>query len=134
MRQQRLALLFAITCLASLAEADAPDAVTTPAVYESIDDIAIGRVFLSPAERKQLDAVRHLPADGGSAPADPTQAPTATTSPAPKGLGFIRVHGKAARVFKDGDFVAAPPGDQILKAVPDGVIVRHDDDAVDDTP
>ena len=133
MKLSRLAAVVAITCVASLAAADAPDAVNAPAVYESIDDIAIGRVFLSPAERQQLDAIRHLPADAASGPADPAAAP-ATASPVPKGSGFIRVHGKAARVFKDGDFVTAAPGERVATEVPDGVIVRHEEGNGDDAP
>lgn len=133
MKPHRLVFLIAITCLAPLAEADAPDAVTKPAVYESIDDIAIGRVFLSPAERQQLDAIRHLTADAASGPADTAAASTATST-APEGFGYIRAQGKAARVFKDGDFIAAAPGERVLTAVPDGVIVRHKDGAGDETP
>ncbi len=128
-----LAFLIVAMSLASLAGADAPEPLETTAVYESIDDITIGRVFLSPAERKQLDAIRHLPEQAAAAQTGAAPAPVAET-PKPTGLGFIRVDGKATRVFRNGEFVAAPPGRRDLTALSDGVIVRHEDGAGDDSP
>ncbi len=133
MTLQRLILLAATAGLATVALAEAPDSAESAAVYESIDDIVIGRVFLSPAERQQLDAIRHLPAQATAVPSGTSPAPVAE-APKPKGVGFIRRTGKATRVFKDGDFVTAQPGKRVITEVTDGVIVRHEDDAGDDSP
>jgi hypothetical protein len=134
MMPAKLLFVLAIICLASLAAADAPDSFEPAAVYESIDDVVIGRVFLSPAERKQLDAVRHLPEHTSSAVTDATAAAPAAASAKPKGFGYIQVKGKAARVFRNGDFVAAEPGTRDVTAVTDGVIIRHEEDAGSDGP
>lgn len=84
--------------------------VATPAiagedgVYESLNRIPIGRVFLSPEERARLDEIR-------------VKGPIDSASPQPVGkkpalasdenaAGFIVSDSGTTRVWKDGDFVA----------------------------
>ncbi len=96
-------------------------------IYESLDGIRIGRVFLSPGERKQLDSVRHLKPGPVGAPSAAEDAAAEPEPEEPRGYGFIQVHGKAPRVFKDGDFVSAPDVGGDVDAMPPGVFVRHED-------
>ena len=105
-------------------------------IYESMDGMKIGRVFLSPGERMRLDAVRHLePAPGGPAgPIDPTAAGPEPEPEPPTGYGFIQVSGKAPRVFRDGDFVRAAAADAGVDDAPPGVLIRHEDSGDEDGP
>ena len=89
-------------------------------IYESIDGVVIGRVFLSPAERTRLDAARRGSPEQAERPA--TDVASAVTSTA---AGYIRVGGKAPAVFRDGRFVRA--GDRPLpEPETPGLIRRHD--------
>lgn len=94
-------------------------------VYESLADVKIGRIFLSPSERISLDNQR------GKAPALAIAAKPAVTARAtqsPDAAGYILRSGGPTRVWSNGNFVPAEdasdvtfPGDvEVLrKAVPE---------------
>ena len=111
--------------LSASAWAEEPVELENGPIYESVDGVAIGRVFLSPGERERLDAVRHLPQNAASA--NDTVASGEAQPAQPKGVGFIQVSGKAPRVFRDGDFVRSSRGKRGVDAMPAGIIVRHED-------
>ena len=97
-------------------------------IYEAIDEASVGRVFLTPAERRWLDAARAEPrrvADKVDAPAD------AAAKPGDRAAGFIRVPGKVPRVFRRDRFVPADASsiaEQLsTDSTPGIVIVRHAD-------
>ena len=73
-------------------------------VYESLADVEVGRVFLSPDQRAHLDERR------GKAPV-PVAATSAGTSPVKKKpgntAGYIVSSSGISRVWSNGDFVAA---------------------------
>ncbi len=84
--------------------------LTTPAiahedsVYESLGNIPIGRIFLSPEERTRLDKVRgKAPVQSSSSRATGIARSRATNSDA---AGFIVSDSGKTRVWKNGDFVA----------------------------
>jgi len=73
-------------------------------IYESLGHIPIGRVFLSPGERDQLDSIRMT---GPKRASD--VAPRVSQSARPKNnkaAGYIISNSGTARVWKNGDFVA----------------------------
>lgn len=116
--------------LASLGvAADEPDdRVFEQRIYESVDGVAIGRVFLSPGERERLDAIRHLPQDSGPVSASDGTLPREAEPVSPRGVGYIQADGKAARVFRDGDFVTAPRSEAQVNGLASGIILRHEAD------
>ena len=97
--------LFVVIAWSATAAAD------DDAIYESMEGISIGRVFLSPQERALLDRQRHSPPQDVAAAPDAAAAPdeaVADVGPA----GYIVGRSGAARYWRDGDFVeslAAPP-------------------------
>jgi len=100
-------------------------------IYESLDHIHIGRVFLSPTERVNLDANRNVVV---------TDAMTVGTTDGPKpekddGLaaGYIVSSSGETRVWRDGDFVTAEvpasirfPGDVEVTRNADSVLESTD--------
>ncbi|MDJ0749199.1 MAG: hypothetical protein QNJ11_06925 [Woeseiaceae bacterium] len=72
-------------------------------VYESLDRIPIGRVFLSPEERARLDEFR------GKGPSESVSPKPAGRTPArasnDDAAGFIVSDSGKTRVWKNGDFV-----------------------------
>ncbi|MEM7432247.1 MAG: hypothetical protein AAF351_10010 [Pseudomonadota bacterium] len=118
-----VALLLAVQPLASADDR---------AVYESHADVALGRVFLSPADRAYLDANRHLKPSTDSTVAT-TVADAPTTEQRPAG-GYIKGPNGRSRVWQDSDFVTTAADTEAL-AIPGRVnIVRHveADDADDE--
>ena len=72
-------------------------------VYETLDDIVIGRVFLTPDERRALDARRR------SGPASPDtsgtrDSPVKASPTARPGFGFIVLHDGTSSTWTNGDF------------------------------
>ena len=127
------------TCLIALATtmsfslATAEETVpASDAIYESLDGVRIGRVFLSPDERRRLDAVRHLEPGPVGAEGPVESADTESEAERPEGYGFIQVSGKAPRVFKDGDFVRVTGVAPRAAEPPPGLLVRHEDPAEHD--
>jgi hypothetical protein len=94
MNSRVLLVVFALSSV-SLAE----EAV----VYETLDQIAVGRVFLNPEQRRELDRQRRTP--------PPTDAPQRTTDDSPtlvesgkNAFGFIILHDGTSSSWSDGEF------------------------------
>ena len=82
-----------------------PASANEDGIYESLGRIPIGRVFLTPGEREQLDQLR---SDGP--PRSPSPKPRrqpAADAVKPDAAGFIISDSGKTRVWKDGDFVIA---------------------------
>ncbi len=81
-----------------------PTVAQAEGVYESLDRIPIGRVFLSAEERARLDELR------GKGPIESTSPQPAGRTPASasneNAAGFIVSDSGTTRVWKNGDFVA----------------------------
>lgn len=93
-------------------------------IYEALEHIHIGRVFLSPPERLDLDKNRNVtPSAMASSSAGGDQKAATDNS---RAAGYIVSGSGRARVWKDGDFVAADvprsirfPGDVKVTRVAD---------------
>lgn len=103
-------------------------------IYESLEHIHIGRVFSSPSERMYLDKNRGVRATvvAGSG----SRAAAVRNSNA---AGYIVSSSGRARVWKDGDFVAAKipdsirfPGDVKVTRTADQAPAKTDATPVDD--
>ncbi|MDH4046690.1 MAG: hypothetical protein OEW68_00440 [Gammaproteobacteria bacterium] len=72
-------------------------------IYESLDDIEIGRVFLTPQQRYKLDHDRRLepPTATHASPAPESQEAPARTR---QGFGYIVLHDGSSTMWVDGDF------------------------------
>lgn len=81
-----------------------PSAADQDAVYESLDHIPIGRIFLTPAERARLDSMRgREPIPSGTRRlTDNVREPV----PGNDAAGYIVSDSGTTRVWKNGDFVA----------------------------
>lgn len=106
------------------------------AIYESLESVAIGRVFLSPAERRWLDARRSSePAARFFPPVRPSGVPPA---PAPKEskppAGYIVSSSGQARVWRNGDFVKSKGRAATDTKFPGEIRVRRHRNDVDSTP
>ncbi len=94
------------------------------AVYESIDDLAIGTVFLTPGERRWLDANRHLvPQDAASQSAESAEAEEDTEASQP--AGFIINSSGQARRYRNGDFSLSSVAPDSMRFPDDVEIRRH---------
>ncbi len=93
-------------------------------VYESVDEIAIGPVFLTPSERRWLDANRHLPRRSASqeqaqsADGD-EQRPRATPA------GYIINGSGETRRWRDGEFSRSVDSAEAMSFPDDVQIRRH---------
>jgi len=72
-------------------------------VYESLHHIPIGRVFLSSAQRTQLD--RYRDAEPVATPTDVPLEETVEAKPDRPAAGFIMSNSGTKHVWADGDFV-----------------------------
>lgn len=89
-------------------------------VYESLADVEIGRIFLSPEQRSGLDARR------GKVPPVPTAAATRNRNPAKSSsdaAGYILKRGGQSQVWSRGGFV--PSDDVNSVRFPGDVKVRQ---------
>ncbi|MEO1244430.1 MAG: hypothetical protein AAFX56_02005 [Pseudomonadota bacterium] len=120
MRALPLLALFLACC--ALAD-ESPDG-DPGSVYESIDKIRIGRVFLSTAERDRLDVLRRQPNSAGSAD-EPAQKAASSVSRSSPASGYIKVPGKRPSVFSAGRFVPTESESITLPTKTEGLIVRH---------
>lgn len=94
-------------------------------VYETITHVSIGRVFLTPDERRRLDAARKqgLPSASmsGTAAGDSNEAETPSNA-----AGYIVSSNGKARRWLNGDFVEAQNSPTSSTRFPGDVkIVRH---------
>ncbi|MEQ9564129.1 MAG: hypothetical protein RLN69_16530, partial [Woeseiaceae bacterium] len=83
-------------------------AADSPAVYESLDDIPIGTVFVTPETRRELDRRRWSAPVSRGEPA--TNAGTETSRP-DSGFGFIILDDGTSTRWIDGEFRATGQGD-----------------------
>ena len=106
-------------------------------IYESLEHIYLGRVFLSPEERAYLDKHR-----GVQAPAAPSRdaGQRSTVAKSSNAAGYILSSSGRTRVWRNGDFVAAQapdllrfPGDVKVTRTADKIPIKTDTAAVDDT-
>lgn len=106
-----------------------PVAASDLDVYESIDEIAIGRVFLTPAQRAALDRGRNLPAArGGEEREEASPAPRSVERPA----GYIENSSGERRNWQRGDFVVNDDS-SVARFPGDIQIRRHTPEPRDDT-
>ena len=127
--------ILALPWIAFLAAAGASAEVSADdiqPVYETGSKVVIGRVFLSRSERQRLDELRSRPQVVANGVVEQTEStPQRRTQPA----GFIRRSSGPARVWRDGDFVAADPAARQQIAFPgDVAITRHDPAADTQSP
>lgn len=108
-------------------------------VYESLEHIHIGRVFLSPSERLYLDENRGVRASVVANTGNSSSR--AATVKSNRAAGYIVSSSGRVRVWKDGDFVAAKipdsirfPGDVKVTRTADQVPAGTDTPTVDETP
>ena len=79
-------------------------ALTSVSALADTGDDALGRVFMSPAEREELDRLRLMkPAAESSGPLAPGVT-VEEEAPAPPATGYILRSQGAAWVWQDGDF------------------------------
>ena len=93
-------------------------------VYESIEEIPIGRVFLTPGERRWLDANRHLPQRVASD--EPAQA-TDVEEEVPPAIpaGYIINGSGETRRWRDGEFTQSVDAPESMRFPDDVRIRRH---------
>ena len=130
--------LIVLLVLASL-----PAFADESSVYESVDDISIGRVFLTPGERRWLDANRHLAPQDAAGPSAASAESEEDDGPQAVPAGFIiNSSGEAVR-YRNGDFAPSAASPQSMRFPDDVEIRRHeprheadaeepDDETVDD--
>ena len=114
----RAIIVFSLLLLAMPAVSD------DSAVYESIDDLPIGTVFLTPGERRWLDANRHL------APQETTSqstesAETEEDAEESQPAGFIINSSGQARRYRNGDFSPSSVSPDSMRFPDDVEIRRH---------
>ena len=74
-------------------------------LYESFDDVSLGRLFLSPAERRDLEARRGVVVDEAADSGDVEQAPAVDDAPpARRAAGYIVGRDGRALVWSGGAF------------------------------
>lgn len=99
-RRHTYIVILALGCIFSL-----PVAAHESGVYEALEHIHIGRVFLSPPERVHLDKTRNVRSPGAGERR--TAADSDGTVRNDRAAGYIVSSSGRARVWKDGDFVVA---------------------------
>ena len=118
-----LALVLAIGLSPGLAWADTD---------KPVDDPDIGRVFMSRAERDELDRLRKLPPPAQIT--GPTASTTVASEPAsqPEGTGYILRSRGEAWLWIDGDFQSVRPADIERSGQSEGIrIIRHEQSVSD---
>lgn len=95
------------------------------AVYESIDDVAIGPVFLTPGERRWLDANRHLAPRGVSSQSSEATETAEDDAEKAEPAGFIINSAGQARRYQNGDFSLSAVSPRSMRFPDDVEIRRH---------
>lgn len=108
-----LTIIFGLI-LVSAASADEIDAN----VYEVLDDISVGSLFFTPAERERLDALR-----AGKAVPTIAKARSPRTRTNKSAAGFILRSNGESKVFRQGQFETGEP-DQEMTFPGDVKIIR----------
>ena len=102
-----------------------PAAADDSAVYESIDDLAIGPVFLTPGERRWLDANRHLPPQVASAQSNASAESGGDESEKAEPAGFIINSSGQTRQYSNGNFSLSSASSASMRFPDDVEIRRH---------
>ena len=102
-----------------------PAGADESAVYESIDDLAIGPVFLTPGERRWLDANRHLAPQDVSGPTNASAEAGDDSDEPAEPAGFIINSSGQARRYSDGDFSLSHSSPSSMRFPDDVEIRRH---------
>jgi hypothetical protein len=122
-----MSLRAAILCCAALVATAA--LADDNAVYESLDGVEIGRVFLSRQERAILDRKRAHAADAVASTSGAASAQTASQTASSAGY-FIGRNGDS-KVWKNGDFVTSQGTRETALKFPGAVkVLRHDAEAL----
>lgn len=95
------------------------------ALYESIDDLAIGPVFLTPGERRWLDANRHLPPQATSAQSTESAEAGGDDEEPAEPAGFIINSSGQAQRYRNGDFSFSNASPESMRFPDDVEIRRH---------
>ncbi len=95
------------------------------ALYESVDDLAIGPVFLTPGERRWLDANRHLPPQNVSAQSTESAEAEGEEEERAEPAGFIINSSGQTRRYRDGDFSPSNASPESMRFPDDVEIRRH---------
>lgn len=106
-----------------------------PDIKMAAKDHALGRVFMSNAERRQLDLLRKsIPPAIMSGPVSATsQSTTAVTKKKPNAVGFIVPSNGAPYQWIDGDFRRVPKADINLTIISKALeITRHERGSTND--
>ncbi|MEO1202952.1 MAG: hypothetical protein AAFX10_09600 [Pseudomonadota bacterium] len=100
-------------------------------VYESVADIRIGRIFLTPAERRRLDQLRLAPPrSAGGAPVAAGVESTGTGDRQRRPAGYIISSSGKRRTWTGDDFVASDGRASISTRFPGDVeVIRHGEQA-----
>lgn len=94
-------------------------------VYESLQGVEIGRVFLSQEQRAVLDQKRKHSASDLASASGTSPAADALSQPA-LSAGYIIGQDGQAKVWKDGNFLSSPaPRGTTLRFPGDVKIIRH---------
>lgn len=100
-------------------------------VYESVADLRIGRIFLTPAERRRLDQLRLAPPrSAGSAPVAVGVESAGATDRQRRPAGYIISSSGNRRTWTGDDFVASDGQGSLRTRFPGDVeVIRHGEQA-----
>ena len=119
----RATLVLAIGLFAGIARAD---------LDQQVDDPDIGRVFMSQAERDELDRLRKLPPPSESAGTAARAKTVVEPESLPEGTGYILRSRGAAWLWVDGDFQSVRPAEVDRPGRSEDIrIIRHQQPAAD---
>ncbi|MDJ0941342.1 MAG: hypothetical protein QNJ00_16390 [Woeseiaceae bacterium] len=122
-RAPAIALAIAVLACGGIVHADD--------VYESVDDLVIGPVFLTPSQRELLDRQRLLPPPDPAATAAAVEQATEKAAPKKAAAGYIISSKSGRREWSDGEFISTSNVSQT--AFPGEVrVIRHAPKAADD--
>ncbi len=101
----------------------------TPPAPSAVEQVGIGRVFMSPAERRELDRLRKLEPEPVTGPGAESVTPGTSDVPAGKrsqGAGYIVPSSGLPYTWADGDFRRTTDGNIDIGKLPGAVsIIRH---------
>ena len=125
-----IVILVAATCTSAVTKAD-----DSPGPANSPENVDLGRVFMSPAERQQLDRLRKAAPAQISGQGSQTGKQISTAGPASnrtRPAGYIVPSNGAPYRWRDGDFQRTTRSDIDTSRLPGGVsIIRHDSATID---
>lgn len=93
-------------------------------IYESVDDLTIGTVFLTPEQRRWLDANRGVPPNGAQDTLSQVEEQKDRTSDA-RPAGYIVNSSGQTRRYRDGEFSQSDAAPAEIRFPDDVEIRRH---------